>query len=243
MTEGGRKTRVRGRRGRLWPAMVLAVAAVAAAGGALVLAFDESGALSSVPPTVTSVTVFNETSTSRSTTYSSTTAGVVPGGGAEHEEMSVSTTIPTNPVAEPLRIVIPAIGVDSGLIAVGLKDDGDMEVPPFGTAGWYELGPVPGAAGPAVIVAHVDTKTGPDVFYRLDELRSGDQFVVYGADGATARFVVDGSEIVLKRELPSERIWISSDQPLIRLITCGGEFDRSSRHYLSNVIVYGRLIQ
>jgi sortase (surface protein transpeptidase) len=117
-----------------------------------------------------------------------------------------------------------------------------MDVPPFGLAGWYRLGPAPGANGPAVIVAHVDTKKGPDVFYHLKDLKPGDEILVYDESGDAARFVVDSSELVLKSDLPTARIWVDSWQPLIRLITCGGKFDRSTGHYLSNTIVYGHLV-
>ena len=153
-----------------------------------------------------------------------------------------TTTAPyAKPIADPARIVIPAIGVDSKVIRVGLLPDGSMETPPFGLAGWYELGAVPGAIGPAVIVAHVDTKKGPDVFFELHDLKAGDRVEVYGSDGEAAVFVVDSQEMVLKSELPTERIWNQTDQAVLRLITCGGEFDAASGHYLSNTIVYAHL--
>jgi sortase (surface protein transpeptidase) len=146
-------------------------------------------------------------------------------------------------ISDPVRIVIPAIEVDAKIIPVGLLENGDMQVPSFGLAGWYELGPAPGAGGPAVIVAHVDSKKGPDVFYRLRQLEPGDEFVVYGSEGDSASFVVDSREQPLKNELPTDRIWNDTWEPVIRLITCGGDFDRDWGHYLSNVIVYGHLVK
>ena len=140
--------------------------------------------------------------------------------------------------ASPARVVIPAIDVDSEVIDVGLLPDGAMEVPDFGLAGWYELGPKPGEVGPAVITAHVDSRDGPDVFFRLDELEEGDEIHVEDADGQVETFAVTGSELTPKDELPTERIWSNEDAPVLRLITCGGEFDRSARSYLSNTIVY-----
>jgi LPXTG-site transpeptidase (sortase) family protein len=142
------------------------------------------------------------------------------------------------PVAEPVRVVIPAIDVDSELVALGLNDDNSMEVPNFGLAGWYEPGPPPGAPGPAVIAAHVDSRRGPDVFFRLRELAAGDEVVVEQASGENATFVVDTVEQHPKDELPVERIWEDTDDVVLRLITCGGEFDSSVRSYRSNVIVY-----
>lgn len=143
-----------------------------------------------------------------------------------------------SPIAHPVRVEIPAIGVDAELIEVGLQPDGAMEVPDFGLAGWYGNGPEPGAAGPAVIVAHVDSRRGPDVFHRLRELEPGDEIRVHGADGQTLAWTMDTSELVDKNQLPTERIWTDTEQPVLRLITCGGEFDPSVRSYRSNVIVY-----
>jgi sortase (surface protein transpeptidase) len=144
------------------------------------------------------------------------------------------------PVAPPVRVVIPTIDVDADLVAVGLNDDLSMEVPDFGEAGWYELGPRPGAPGPAVITAHVDSVDGPDVFHRLAELEAGDEITVERADGTDSTFVMRRSEQHLKEDLPVERIWAATDEPVLRLITCGGDFDAARRSYRSNVIVYAR---
>jgi sortase (surface protein transpeptidase) len=116
-------------------------------------------------------------------------------------------------------------------------------VPPFGVAGWFGVGPAPGTPGPAVVVAHVDSKKGPDVFYRLKQLVAGDEILVYDKNGDVAEFAVDSSEMTLKSELPTERIWDNTRDPVIRLITCAGKFDRASGHYLSNLIVYGHLVE
>jgi sortase (surface protein transpeptidase) len=141
-------------------------------------------------------------------------------------------------VAKPVRVVIPAIDVDADLVALGLNDDGSMEVPDFGLAGWYEPGPRPGDPGPAVIAAHVDSVRGPDVFFRLRDLTTGDKITVEYANGSDTTFVVSGSEQQLKDDLPVERIWNDTDNAVLRLITCGGEFDADARSYLSNLIVY-----
>jgi sortase (surface protein transpeptidase) len=141
-------------------------------------------------------------------------------------------------VAKPVRVVIPAIDVDADLVALGLNDDGSMEVPDFGLAGWYEPGPRPGDPGPAVIAAHVDSVRGPDVFFRLRDLTTGDKITVEYADRSDTTFVVSESEQQLKDDLPVERIWNDTDDAVLRLITCGGEFDTAARSYLSNLIVY-----
>ena len=138
----------------------------------------------------------------------------------------------------PARVLVPSIEVDAELVSVGLLEDGAMAVPDFGLAGWYELGPRPGEPGPAVIAAHVDSLDGPDVFYRLDELEPGDEIHVVDVGGEVATFAVSGSELVDKDALPTDRIWNDEDEPVLRLITCGGEFDRAARSYQSNVVVY-----
>lgn len=148
------------------------------------------------------------------------------------------SSLPAEQFARPVRVVIPAIDVDADLVGLGLNPDSSMEVPDFGDAGWYTPGPVPGEAGPAVIAAHVDSVAGPDVFYRLDQLRSGDEVTVEHADGTSSTFVVRRREQQLKDELPVDRIWNDTAKPVLRLITCGGEFDEAQRSYRSNVIVF-----
>jgi len=140
--------------------------------------------------------------------------------------------------APPSTVEIPAIDVRADLVGLGLNDDGSMEVPDFGLAGWYIGGPPPGAKGPAVIAAHYDSTDGPDVFYRLAELEIGDEIRVHRTDGGTATFVVEEVEQRPKDELPGDRIWAAADRPRLTLITCGGTFDRSIGHYTDNVIVY-----
>lgn len=145
------------------------------------------------------------------------------------------------PQGEPTRVVIPAIDVDADLVRLGLQADGAMEVPDFGLAGWYTEGPKPGHVGPAAITAHVDSRAGPDVFHRLGNLAVGDQVHVVYEGGDTVTFFVESSEQTPKDELPVDAIWPTTSQRLLALITCGGEFDRSVRHYRDNVVVYTSL--
>jgi sortase (surface protein transpeptidase) len=144
----------------------------------------------------------------------------------------------------PLRVVIPAIGVDAAVIRLGLNPDDTLEVPTdFGVTGWWSGGTLPGRPGPAVIVGHVDSKAGPAVFYRLRELQPGDVVIVWGAGGSVARFIVQGAEQIRKDAFPTERVYGSVGFAALRLITCGGGFDRESGHYLDNVVVYARLTE
>jgi Sortase domain len=145
---------------------------------------------------------------------------------------------PANPTGGPATITIPSIGVQAPIVAVGLRADGAMEVPEPDQVGWYRLGPRPGDGGPAVLVGHVDSRTGPAVFFRLRELRPGDEILVGQQDGTTTRFLVGRLERHPKTALPTSRIWTDATRPLLRLITCSGSYDRATRHYRDNLIVY-----
>jgi sortase (surface protein transpeptidase) len=138
----------------------------------------------------------------------------------------------------PMAITIPSIGVQAPIVAVGLRADGAMQLPDPDQVGWYKRGPRPGAPGPAVLIGHVDDRTGPDVFYRLRELRPGDEILVGQRDGSTTRFIVGRLERHPKTALPTKRIWTTTSRPLLRLITCGGSFDHATGHYRDNLIVY-----
>jgi sortase (surface protein transpeptidase) len=143
-------------------------------------------------------------------------------------------------VGRPVSIAIPAAGVEAQVVPVGLGPDRTMEVPGVDRAGWYELGPRPGQAGPAVMVGHVDSRSGPAVFFRLGQLRQGDRVVVGQAGGGARSFLVERVERRPKEALPVERIWNRTRRPVLRLITCGGSFDRSTGHYRDNIIVFAR---
>jgi hypothetical protein len=143
-----------------------------------------------------------------------------------------------DPRGEPVRVLVPVIDVDVDLVGVGLRADGAMQVPDFGLAGWYTRGPRPGHPGPAVIVGHVDSRSGPDVFFALRDLVAGDRVHVVYDSGDRVTFVVESSEQTPKDELPVGSIWPDTSDRRLVLITCGGEFDRSVRHYRDNVIVY-----
>jgi sortase (surface protein transpeptidase) len=142
----------------------------------------------------------------------------------------------------PTRVSIPSIGVNSSLVQLGKDDKGAIEVPPFPVAGWYTQSTRPGDPGSAVILGHVDNKTtGPAVFYRLRELKPGDQIQITRADGSVVRFAVDRTEQFLKTRFPTDQVYYPTLSTELRLITCGGSFDFSTGHYRSNIIVFAKL--
>jgi sortase (surface protein transpeptidase) len=142
----------------------------------------------------------------------------------------------------PVRIEIPSIGVASSLDRLGRAPDRTVEVPSrWEVAGWYAPGTRPGDPGSAVILGHVDSKRGPAVFFRLRELRRGDDITVTRADGSSVRFAVDRTEQYDKRRFPTDAVYYPTLAPELRLVTCGGEFDATAGHYRSNVIVFATL--
>ena len=152
-----------------------------------------------------------------------------------------SSTRPTSRPSPPVRVEIPAIGVSSRLVRLGLNADGTMQVPgDFDLAGWFTGGAMPGQDGPAVISGHVDSKTGPAVFYRLRDLRPGDTVRVRRAAGDWLAFEVTGTARYAKAAFPTEAVFGPVTGPVLRLITCGGDFDRASGHYLDNMVVTAR---
>jgi len=123
----------------------------------------------------------------------------------------------------------------------GSKPDGTMQVPPLSSAsvaGWFTGSPRPGAVGSAIIVGHIDSEGAPAVFYRLDELRPGDDVYVKRADGTTAKFRVTSLQTYLKDHFPTQTVYGPTPDAELRLITCGGAFDYATGHYLSNTVVY-----
>ena len=153
---------------------------------------------------------------------------------------------PSLPRSEPVSIDIPAIGVRSRLLYVGLNPDGTIQVPPLfakpSEAAWYKYSVTPGQIGASVIEGHVDTYRGPSVFFRLGALRPGDTVDITLADGTVATFRVTGVRQYLKTQFPTKMVYGPTDYAALRLMTCGGAFDDSTRQYLSNTIVFASLV-
>jgi sortase (surface protein transpeptidase) len=137
---------------------------------------------------------------------------------------------------------IPSIDVETSMIELGLLPDGSLEAPEdFDVAGWYAAGPEPGEPGPSVIAGHVDSQHGPAVFYRLRELQPGAEVKVQAEDGTSVDFRVERIEMHPKDAFPTEAVYADTPGPTLRLITCGGEFDRDEGSYRDNVVVFATL--
>jgi sortase (surface protein transpeptidase) len=144
--------------------------------------------------------------------------------------------------APPVRIRIPAIGVDSSLQQLEARSDGTIEVPSDpGRAGWYNRGPVPGEVGPAIILGHLDSHSGPAIFYRLASLHAGDAVLIGRQEGSDLSFRVQRVATFPVDGFPTDQVYGPTPDPQLRLITCGGTFSLSRRQYLENVVAFAGL--
>jgi hypothetical protein len=164
-------------------------------------------------------------------------AGILgPFGGQAHQPLQRSL---------PVAVDIPAIGVHSKLLHLGVNSDGTIQVPSLNTradeAAWYRYSPAPGQMGTSVIEGHVDSYHGAAVFFRLGALHPGDSIEVRLADGITAVFRVTGVRQYLKSRFPAKTIYGTTGFAALHLITCGGVFDYTTRSYLSSTVVFASL--
>jgi hypothetical protein len=148
--------------------------------------------------------------------------------------------------SEPVSIAIPVIKVRARVIGRGLSPDGSIGVPslstPFLTT-WYDRGPTPGSPGAAVMLGHVDAAgVGPAVFYKLGDMRPGNRIYVHLRSGRTAIFEAYSVALYLKTRFPTARVYGYTNWPTLRLVTCGGEFDPRTGHYLGNTVVFASYV-
>ncbi len=154
---------------------------------------------------------------------------------------AVPLTLPASP---PVSVRAATVGMQSPLVQVGLNPDGTIEVPvAYDTAAWYRLGPIPGSLGPAVIVGHVDSYQGPGVFFTLGAMRPGAIIDVTRVDATVAHFRVDAVNSYPKNHFPTAAVYGPIDYAGLRVITCGGVFDQTTRSYESNTVVFASLVR
>lgn len=146
--------------------------------------------------------------------------------------------------SEPSWVKVPSIDAKSSLVPLGLNPDKTVEIPPVSKpmqAGWYKYSPTPGQVGPSVVLGHIDGNHKKGIFYRLHELTKGAKVQIGRKDGSVATFVVNKVKQIPKKEFPTKEVYGNTSDAQIRLITCGGAFDRAKHSYLDNTIVYGTL--
>ena len=144
----------------------------------------------------------------------------------------------------PVHLTIPRIGVSVGLSVLGLNAKGTVNTPTnFAEPGWYRGDRSPGQKGSAVILGHVDSTKGPAVFFKLDKLGLGNRVDVTLRSGKKLIFAVIGIRMYEKTNFPDQLVYGARDYPALQLVTCGGIFDPSTGHYLSNIVVFTALIK
>jgi len=171
-------------------------------------------------------------------------APVTPSSSPAPTSSRIRATKPPADRSPPVHLRIPAIAVSARVTRLGLNPDRTVEVPSDpATTGWYRLGPTPGEQGSAVILGHVDSMSGPAVFYRLRDLRRGDLVEVDAADGDTLRFRVTSVASYLNADFPAARVYGPHGRTRgLQLVTCGGAYDERTG-YQSNLVVYTRLVR
>jgi sortase (surface protein transpeptidase) len=148
------------------------------------------------------------------------------------------------PYSPPAHVDIPAVNLHASIIKVDLNADQSLGTPPLGNAkvaGWYDRGPTPGQVGSAILDAHVDSALMSDyrgAFYYLGLVKPGMEVDVARADGIVALFRVDEIQVAAKADFPTAKVYAATAYPALRLITCGGDYDKQSHEYLGNTIVY-----
>jgi hypothetical protein len=161
------------------------------------------------------------------------------------EDKPPPRAFPVMEPSRPERLEIPALRVSAPVLEVGLANDGSVDVPPLrrhNEAGWFEGGPTPGQFGPALIVGHADTRTGPSVFHKLDEMKPGQEIKIRRADGSVAVFEVNSVETFDKNDLPTGRVYGDYSRPSLRLMTCGGRWIGGEEGYEDNIVVFASLV-
>lgn len=143
----------------------------------------------------------------------------------------------------PVRLIIPALKISVRLITLGLNANGTVQVPSTTTtAGWYRFGPAPGQIGSAVILGHVDSYLGEGIFFFLRTLRAGQRIYVDLANGRTVQFKITAVTMYAKTAFPPRKVYGSHGYSALQLVTCGGIFNRTTRSYESNIVVYSERI-
>lgn len=242
--EGSASTGPSSRR-RAFVVLVVAVAglmlAACGSGSGPTSSVDPAGPASTGPPAKSIAKDSTKDPTGATGSESDGADPAIAASPPEQVDPAPATTLPDLPVGiNPVRLEIPGIAVDAPIIDLDLRGP-EPEVPSdFSDSGWYEQTRRPGEIGPSVIAGHVDSVSGPAVFARLDELSPGDRIIVHGDEGRTRTFVVKSKAQYPKQDLPPEVFEFDAPVPELRLITCGGTFDRRSGHYRDNLVVYAQ---
>lgn len=229
------------RRGRLAASAAAGLLLMGAALGTTACAPQDPASAAAAPPSTT----LQATAAPSDIPTSTPTPAVSPSAVPPAAPAKPATTGPVLPASVPVSLQVPQIGLDTSLVPLGQAADGTVEVPggqPGDPGGWYKYSPTPGQLGPSVILGHVNNLASPEgLFFRVHEMKPGQQFSVVRADHTVAVFRVDKLAMVKKATFPTLAVYGNTNRAEIRLITCGG-FDPASGEYTENTVVYGHLV-
>lgn len=226
--------RPRSRGGRVATATAAVIALGAIGTGAVLLA-QAPPAPTAVSPSGGSSSIGVGPSTSAEPTPSATSAGTIPTGVAARDASPRGATA----VDAPAAVRVPSVGLELGVVPVGVRDDGQMDVPDLvREIGWYRFGPAPGAdRGSAVLAAHVDSDVGTAPMASVLRASEGDAVEITTASGVELRYRIASIEQVSKDELRLDALFARDGDPVVRLVTCGGEWDAAAGAYEDNIVV------
>ncbi|MEP6599895.1 MAG: class F sortase [Actinomycetota bacterium] len=226
----------RSRRGRIVATAAGVVLTVAAA--VLLVVVVRAQRHASVPPASAAIPV---TATRAESSIPSSGFAARSGGHS-----TPTTRGPLLAASLPVHLDIPAIGVSSDVLQLGLNPDRSVQVPPLGRdsrAGWYRYSPTPGQVGPSIILGHIDSAAyGPGVFFKLGALRQRDTVSITRADHRVAVFEIERVVEYRKDHFPTFAVYGNTDHAALRMITCGGAFDFSAHSYEDNIVAYASLV-
>lgn len=145
----------------------------------------------------------------------------------------------------PVRLEIPAIGVDATVEKVGRDSEGKVDVPKISAnVAWFTESALPGDSGKtSVISGHLDDPYGPAVFYQLRDLVPGDEIAVTYSNGDRFVFVVEDKERYAFDAAPSQKIFGATPNRMMNLITCDGAWDAGGANYDQRLVVYTRFVE
>ena len=238
------------RRRRHTVVVAACAALIVVGGGAVTWAATQQVESPPAPPAASSTTqeppassTAPEKDSAEASTSAPSTAGSKPAAGSSTSSPEVEPL----PASPPVAVRLPGIDVESPVHGLGLDEEGKLQVPSgkrYNEVAWYDGSPTPGEVGPAVLEGHV-TGTGyaPSVFFELGDTRKGDRIEVDRADGSTATFEVTEVKSSPKDDFPRIDVYGATDGPELRVITCGGTFDKDAGRHLDNVIVFAKLVK
>ncbi|MGQ1796179.1 class F sortase [Kocuria oceani] len=166
-------------------------------------------------------------------------AGAAPDRIPDRVPVAPATQAPGPEVPAPVRVVVAGSPIDMPVVPVGIEDNGAMTIPDNHVElGWYRYGPAPGSEeGAAVVAGHVDTLTEVTPMARLKDVPVGAEIRVERADGSVQRYRTESVRHIHKQSLADADLFRRTGEPVLHLVTCGGEWLEDIGDYEDNVVL------